>query len=60
MAALRLLLDLTERPLLGCRVLLQPRGMLEQIGLARLFPIFLPALARAARSPGWISIDEGP
>jgi hypothetical protein len=44
MTVLRILLDLTERSLLGCRVLLQPGGMLEQIGLASLIPVFLPTL----------------
>ena len=59
-AALRILLDLTERSLLGCRVLFQPGGMLEQIGLASLIPFFLPTLGE--RSPfAWMdSIDDGP
>jgi hypothetical protein len=41
MAGLCILLDLVEGSLLGCRVLLQPRGMFEQIGRASLFPILL-------------------
>ena len=61
MAVLRILLDLTERSLLGCRVLFQPGGMFEQIGLASLIPIFLPTPWREVPvCLEWISIDDGP
>jgi hypothetical protein len=60
MAVLRILLDLTERSLLGCIVLFQPRSMFEQIDLASLFPILLPTFGEGGRLPGMISIDDGP
>jgi hypothetical protein len=44
MAGLCIVLDPSERPLLGCIVLFQPGGMFEQVGLARLVPVFLPTL----------------
>ena len=54
MTVLRILLDLSECSLLGCRVLFQPRGMVEQIGFASLIPVFVPPLGE--RSPfAWMN-----
>ena len=52
MTVLRALLDPTEHSLLCCIVLILSGGMLEQIGLASLMPIFLPTLGKSSPFAG--------